>query len=266
MQSAAIEMQSIRVRDLDHFFEVSADSGDFTHTVSWVDSASTGAHMGRGIYMRGRHAGPDAEVQDSPFDAVVEQIGKLVDARHLRSNLWLNRASVRAFNELYFRKTPAGTTDAVVPIIPFFFPLDAVSNWNHLYGSRGMLQYQLVVPDKEVARYCLEQASASGFASFLTVIKEFGDRAHGGLSFPEPGVTLALDFPNVGQPLLDLFDRLDEAVVECGGRVYLGKDARLPRDTFRRMYPEWTRWRDVKERYDPNNVFQSALGQRLGLC
>jgi decaprenylphospho-beta-D-ribofuranose 2-oxidase len=102
-------------------------------------------------------------------------------------------------------------------------------------------------------------------ASFLSVIKEFGPRTHTGLSFPEPGITLALDFPNYGEPLMELLDRLDAIVATAGGRVYLGKDARLDRQSFRKMYPEWEAWREVRDEWDPDGVFQSSLGRRLGL-
>ena len=102
-------------------------------------------------------------------------------------------------------------------------------------------------------------------ASFLSVIKEFGDDVHGGLSFPAPGITLALDFPNCGQSLLDMLDTLDTIVADAGGRVYLGKDARLSRGMFQRMYPKWDEWKAVRDKWDPDMVFQSDLGLRLGL-
>ena len=92
-----------------------------------------------------------------------------------------------------------------------------------------------------------------------------GEENHGGLSFPEPGVTLALDFPNHGEPLFEMLDRLDELVVEAGGKVYLGKDARLSKENFRRMYPEWSDWKAVRDAWDPEGIFQSDLGRRLGL-
>ena len=266
VESAAIEMESIRVENLDEFFAVSAESGDFTHTVSWVDCAQTGSAMGRGIYMRGRHAAAGTEPKAGAVDRLAELIGKLVDPTKLESNLWLNPVTMRLFNEAYFRKEPRGTTQSVVSYLPFFFPLDAVPNWNYLYGSRGFLQYQLVVPDKDAAREGLRMISETRMASFLSVIKEFGDRDHGGLSFPMRGTTIALDFPNLGQPLWELFDRLDQVVLSAGGRVYLGKDARLPKDRFRKMYPEWERWKEVRDAWDPRGVFKSELGLRLGLC
>ena len=263
---AAIELETIRVESLDEFFEVSARSDEFTHVVSWVDTVKTGAAMGRGVFMRGRHAPASAQPQAGPMDRLTALVGELVDGRALESNLWLNRATIRLFNEAFFRKEPPGATQRVVPLIPFFFPLDAVPHWNHLYGQRGFFQYQLVVPSQDAARAILDEVSRSGQSSFLSVIKEFGDRDHGGLSFPQRGITLAMDFPNTGEPLMRLFDRLDALVLEAQGRLYLGKDARLARDDFRRMYPDWERWRQVRDAWDPQGVFQSALGHRLGLC
>jgi len=136
-------------------------------------------------------------------------------------------------------------------------------------GSRGFLQYQLVVPhdpEHRAIRGVLEEIRSAGIFSFLAVIKEFGDGPHGGLSFPEPGVTLAMDFPHTGRSLLELFERLDRIVLDAGGKLYLGKDARLGRETFRRMYPGWERWKTVRDKWDPDQVFQSDLGRRLGLC
>ena len=180
----------------------------------------------------------------------------------------MNGLTMKAFNTAYFHKHPRGQKSVVTHDEPFFFPLDFVRNWNRIYGSRGMLQYQLVVPhdpNHGAIREVLKTVTEAGMASFLSVIKEFGDNVHGGLSFPAPGVTLALDFPNCGQSLYDMLDRLDEIVAHAGGRVYLGKDARLSRQNFQRMYPKWTEWKAVRDRWDPNHVFQSELGKRLGL-
>ena len=229
--------------------------------------AARGARLGRGIFMRGRHS------EEIPSPRLLGRLERLaspflrlpVDAP---SGL-MNRFTIRAFNESYFRKHPKGSLEQIVHYAPFFFPLDFVRDWNRVYGPKGFLQYQLVVPpdpDHRAIRAVLEEISESGMGSFLAVIKEFGEQFHGGLSFPRPGVTLALDFPNYGAPLFALLERLDAIVVEAGGRVYLGKDARLPRETFQKMYPEWEQWRAVRDEWDPAGVFSSMLGARLGLC
>jgi decaprenylphospho-beta-D-ribofuranose 2-oxidase len=225
--------------------------------------------MGRGIFMRGRHATPEAAPAGPGVGERLKAAASPVLEVPLDAPGWLlNNVTIRAFNEAYFRKQLKPRTNSVVHYEPFFFPLDFVRDWNRLYGPRGFLQYQLVVPpdpEHRAIRTVLEQITASGMGSFLAVIKEFGERVHGGLSFPAPGVTLALDFPNYGQPLFELLDRLDDVVAEAGGRVYLCKDARLKRAQFRRMYPEWESWRAVRDRWDPDGVFQSELGRRLGL-
>ena len=263
-----VETESVRVENLDHFFEVSADSAAFTHTVSWIDCITSGKALGRGIFMRGRYADASAAPSASALGKAAEVLSPLLDVP-LDGPPWLmNGLTMRAFNEAYFRKQPKGMTAATAHYEPFFFPLDFVRNWNRIYGRRGFLQYQLVVPpdpDHSAVRAVLEEITRAGMASFLAVIKEFGDAVHGGLSFPQPGTTLALDFPNHGAPLLELLDRLDHIVLDAGGRVYLGKDARLPRERFRRMYPEWEAWKAARDAIDPQHVFQSALGRRLGL-
>lgn len=268
VHNGLFEVESVRVENLDHFFEVSAASAHFTHTVTWLDSLATGDAMGRGIFMRGRHADAGAAPSGGLLSKVAAKLSPVLDVPVDLPNWLINNLTMRAFNEGFYHKHPKGVVHSTVDYRPYFFPLDFIRNWNRGYGSRGLLQYQLVVPrdpEHRIIREILEQVSATGIPSFLTVFKEFGDTTHPWLSFPRPGVTLALDFPNAGPPVHHLFDRLDGLVADAGGRVYLSKDARLPRETFRRMYPDWTGWKAIRDRWDPEHVFQSALGQRLGL-
>jgi len=266
--SPMIEMESVRVESLDHFFEVSAESGDFTHHMGWIDCVTRGKAMGRGIFMRGRHAAAGA-------DARPDFVGRMKDLAHpllsvpINGPGWLlNHATIKAFNEVYFRRHPKGMLASLVHFDPFFYPLDAVRGWNKIYGKRGFLQYQMVLPhesDHRAIRSVLNEITASGMGSFLAVIKEFGPQDNGWLSFPRAGLTLALDFPNHGPKLLALLERLDAITIEAGGRVYLGKDARLSRASFQQMYPEWETWRAVRDAADPKGLFKSAMGERLGL-
>ena len=257
-----LDVESIRVRDLDHFFEVSAESGGFSHVVTWIDCLARGKKLGRGIFTRGRHlpaatSGRSGLLSKLPLRVPVDL-----------PNWLLNPLTAKVFNEAYFRKQWRARSRGVVHYEPWFFPLDAIHQWNRGYGKRGMLQYQLVVPpdpEHRALRRVVEHVARSGMGTFLAVIKEFGDRDHGGLSFPREGVTLALDFPNYGRALLDLLDELDRMVVEAGGRVYLGKDARLGAEMFRAMYPEWREWKEVRDRWDPDGRFVSSLGRRVGL-
>ena len=262
-----IKMESIKVKNLDHFFELSSESSHFTHTVSWIDCLAKGSSMGRGIFMRGRHC--DEIPQPRTLGRIAQAISPILNVPFSMPNLMLNPLSIKAFNALYYGKHPQTNLQQTVTYEPFFFPLDFVKNWNRIYGRRGFLQYQMVVPktsDNQAIRSILNEITKSGMGSFLAVIKEFGDREHKGLSFPAPGVTLALDFPHYGQELLDLFNRLDQIVIKAGGRVYLGKDARLPKAHFQEMYPEWQTWKAVKDQWDPECIFRSMIGERLGLC
>jgi FAD/FMN-containing dehydrogenase len=163
----------------------------------------------------------------------------------------VNGLSLRAFNEMYWHKAPRGRVRARVGYDPFFYPLDAILEWNRIYGPKGFQQYQCLVPDAEARPAIgalLEAIAASGAGSFLAVLKRCGDvRSPGLLSFPRPGTTLALDFPQ--SRLLDeeLFPRLDAIVREAGGRLYPAKDAHMRADDFQSSYPEWARLESLRD-------------------
>ena len=182
-------------------------------------------------------------------------------------NGMLNAVSVRAFNEFWFRKAPREQRDHLESITAFFHPLDGVSGWNRLYGSRGFLQYQYVVPDDagETVRTTIERLAAAQCASFLAVLKRFGPGNANYLSFPAPGWTLALDIPAAVKGLGPLLDDLDGLVADAGGRVYLAKDSRLRPDLLATMYPKLDEFRAVCARVDPDHEMRSDLDRRLGI-
>ena len=167
----------------------------------------------------------------------------------------INSVSLRAFNQAYFHRPLAARTST--PYAAFFYPLDGVLHWNRIYGRTGFYQYQFVLPLAERAALdeVLRSIASSGQGSFLAVLKTFGVLPSPGmLSFPMPGVTLALDFPNRGASTLALFDRLDAIVSAAGGRLYAAKDARMSGEFFRRSYPRIDAFRDF---IDPR--FSSCL-------
>jgi FAD/FMN-containing dehydrogenase len=230
VQGPWMEVEAIPFQTLEGFAELSAQS-DATHayTVAWVDGLARGRHLGRGVFFRGNHAEggpprpPPRAYLSVPFDA---------------PEALLSAPLLRAFNALY-RHWPRPAVQRV-SLWNFLHPLDAVGAWNRLYGRRGLLQHQSVVPGAEGVRQLLSVAAESGQASFLTVLKTFSDMPSPGLlSFPRPGWTLALDFPGRGEATLSLLEKLDAVVRAQGGRVYPAKDARMSSDTFRAGYPAY---------------------------
>jgi len=178
----------------------------------------------------------------------------------------VTRASVRAFNALWFHRAPRRREGELQSLSAFFHPLDGVGGWNRLYGPSGFVQYQLAVPDaaEDVVHDAVRRLADGGHASFLAVLKRFGPANQGLLSFPIAGWTLALDLP--ARPgLAPVLDDLDQRVAEAGGRVYLAKDARLSARTFAAMYPRAEEFARVRDRVDPGRILASDLARRLGL-
>jgi decaprenylphospho-beta-D-ribofuranose 2-oxidase len=177
----------------------------------------------------------------------------------------LGAPTVRAFNALWLQVKPRAARHGLTPLAGYFWPLDGVRGWNRLYGPRGMLQYQCVVPHEAagVVREVLVRARAADAISPLVVLKRLGD-GDGPLSFPMRGWTLALDLPAAAAPAR-LLDELDARVAEAGGRVYLAKDARMRAAILPAMYPRLAEWRAARARLDPAGVLRSDLARRLEL-
>ncbi|OWV88975.1 FAD-linked oxidase [Rhizobium sp. R693] len=255
IESAVMDIENVPFGNLDEFFQISRESEDvFDYTVSWIDCLARGKDLGRGLFTRGNHAPKGARLPSR----TEPQLNMPLNF----PGFVLNKLSIGAFNRLYHwngkRKAGRGT----VPIHPFFYPLDAIGHWYRMYGRRGMYQYQSAVPpenERDATKAMLETISSAGEGSFLAVLKTFGVKPSPGmLSFPRPGTTLALDFPNRGASTLQLMDRLDAIVCEAGGRLYPAKDGRMTVDMFRSGYPQW---QDFAKYVDPN--FQSHFWRRI---
>lgn len=243
-----MDMESVRFRDLAEFLALSGES-DATHaySVSWVDCL---AKPGRGYFVRGNHADAQEDAKPAgdgvafPFDL---------------PSIALNTLTMRAFNAIYARKQLRRVTRARVGIEPFFYPLDGIHHWNRMYGKRGFLQWQCVVPTGDVIERIMRRIRASRQGSFLAVLKTFGDKPSPGmLSFPRPGVTLALDFPMLGARTLGLLDELDALAIDAGGAIYPAKDARMSPATFRASFPQWE---SFAKHVDP--AFSSSFWRRI---
>lgn len=232
---------------------------DDEYTVAWIDCLASGKHLGRSVFMRGHHA--EGAVSPGLKPARLKMPIDL-------PGVALNRYSVKAFNAFYYRWEGRKQQTFRCDIAPFFYPLDGIRDWNRLYGKKGFVQYQFVLPPETAARgleAVLTRLSLSGNASFLAVLKRFGAAGSGLLSFPMPGYTLALDLP-LRHDTLALLDTLDAVVLDHGGRVYLAKDARLAAASLPAMYPQLDAWRDLRRQLDPEGLFVSALGRRLEMC
>ncbi len=227
ISGVGITVASTRFTGLDEFFAVNTEAeARHEYTVAWIDCL---APTVRGIFMAGDHSAGQGQAAAAR---------KALNFPLTPPFSLVNGLTLRAFNQAYYnRPVPAMS---VVHYAPFFYPLDGILHWNRLYGRQGFYQYQFVLPMAARAALAdvLRSISTSGQGSFLAVLKTFGDLSSPGLlSFPMPGVTLALDFPNRGAPTRALFDRLDAIVGEAGGRLYPAKDARMSGEFFRRSYP-----------------------------
>ena len=258
-----IRERVISASDLDAAMRALEASNEATYSVAWIDCVARGRDLGRSLIYLGEHAEKSelAEGADSFPVGKKSRLGVPVD---LPSSA-LNRASVRAFNELYYRMGArrAGSS-RVVSLYPYFFPLDSIGAWHRIYGKRGFLQHQCVIPEagaRAVLGEILDRVARHGDASFLAVLKKLG-QGEGILSFPLPGYTLSLDFPVKGD-IFDFLDEIDRLVVAAGGRLYLAKDARQSRATFEAGYPALPRFRAICKSLDPAGNIRSKLSQRL---
>jgi decaprenylphospho-beta-D-ribofuranose 2-oxidase len=267
VESAWMRVDTERVPNLDRLIElmISGDDG-YTYSVAWIDLLATGRSMGRSVLSRGEHARPDelpGRLQSRPLDFA---LGLRIPAPPVGPFTAINALTIRVFNELWYRKAPRSKHDEIASLAGFFHPLDFVTGWNRLYGAKGFVQYQFVVPDgaEDVLRDAVRHIAGAGHASFLAVLKRFGAANPSPLSFPIRGWTLALDLP-VTAGLAPLLDHLDRLVMAAGGRVYLAKDSRAKPDDLAVMYPRLPEFREVRRSLDPDGVFQSDLARRLRL-
>lgn len=247
-------VETRRFSNLAEFWSINAEAEHgWPYTVAWIDCLSGDNGHVRGIYSAGNHAPPQAGLpcfketaRRVPFSPPFSLV---------------NAVTLRAFNALYYRQ-PIQTGPQLTHYVPYFYPLDGVLEWNRIYGRRGFFQYQCVLPPetmKDGIAELLHRIGRSGQGSFLAVLKTFGNKPSiGMLSFPRPGATLALDFPNLGDPTQRLFRELDAVVMDAGGALYPAKDARMPPDMFHSGYPQLQAFKGF---IDP--AFSSSFWRRV---
>ncbi|OGP10771.1 MAG: FAD-linked oxidase [Deltaproteobacteria bacterium GWA2_45_12] len=263
IENTLIDEEIISFSTLDDFFELSLAS-DLTHeyTVAWIDCLASGKKLGRGIFFRGNHAvGEQVRTQVRAIHELPLRLPLRLPLPNMPS-LLLNHFTLKAMNSVWYSLKKKQQGVHTVPYDSFFYPLDRLHHWNRLYGKKGFLQYQCVIPfgdHQNTIKKMLAQIAQTGLGSFLSVLKIFGDKPSPGiLSFPRPGVTLALDFPIHGQKIFKLLDGLDILVIQAGGKVYPAKDARMSAKNFQDFYPQW---KEFSNFIDPK--FSSSFWRRV---
>lgn len=258
IKGTAIKQKTLKAVNLQEVFELFENNYSATYSVAWIDCLASGKNLGRSLLYLGEHD------QEGPLEMLQEK-NKSIPFDMPR--MLLNRFSIQSFNNLMYHKVCDKVSHQQVHYEPYFYPLDSIHHWNRLYGKRGFLQYQFVIPKRaglEGMTKIMQRISASKKGSFLAVLKELGKQNRNLLSFPMEGYTLALDFK--WEPdLLQLLDELDQIVLEYGGRIYLTKDARMSEATFKQSYPRWEKFMEIRQKYGAPSHFNSLQSKRLGL-
>ena len=267
IESSQVRVETERLANFDAVCEAMSGDGEdnsYRYSVCWVDLLATGSAMGRGVLTRGDHATASEVNNDDPlkYDPRLR-----VSAPGWVPNGLLNKLSIKAFNEAWYRKAPSKRHVGMESIPAFFHPLDGVNKWNRLYGPQGFIQYQFIVPlnRTDVLRKVIETFSSAGVASFLAVLKRMGPQNLAPLSFPTEGWTLTLDMAAGIKGLAELLATVDSMVLDAGGRHYLAKDSHVAPSAVRRGYPRFEEWMSTRDEMDSAGLWRSDLARRLGL-
>ncbi len=267
IDTAYMSVQNQRAANLDALLELFFESdGQFGYEVAWIDCLARGRSLGRSVMMRANHAALH-ELPPQWRSAPTEfKEGLKATVPFTFPGFALNAWSMRLFNEFFNAIHP--NASKVVPCDNYFYMLDRIHHWNRIYGKRGVVQYQVVLP-QETSRAALieilERLSEANRGSFLAVLKSLGPSSDGMLSFPTRGYTLALDLPHTGRDLVEELQKIDQIVLRAGGRVYLAKDACMRPEVFVEMYPHLERFKAVKASVDPEQRYASSQARRLGI-
>ncbi|QOY53435.1 FAD-binding oxidoreductase [Candidatus Sulfurimonas baltica] len=256
INSKFINQTTIKTKNLKETFEAFESNKNLPYSVAWIDCLAQGENIGKCLLMVG----------DFADDGNLEyKSKKKLSIPFNFPSFALNTLSVKAFNWLYYAKAPDGVSKQKVDIDTFFYPLDAIGNWNRIYGKNGFTQYQFILPKEssfEGLSEILREISTSGKGSFLAVLKLYGKANENYLSFPIEGYSLALDF-KIEDGLFELLNKLDEIVVKYSGKIYLTKDVRVSKETFEQGYPQIDKFREFRKENNMDSKFNSLQSKRV---
>ncbi len=261
IETGFFRQTSLKTKDLDGTFKAFEDNAKFPYSVTWTDGLAKGKHLGRSLLHVGEHAGlGDLKSHQQPY--LIKQAGTKQIPFNL-PEIVMGPLAIKMFNYLYYNKAALSKT-RVLPYESFFFPLDKIGGWSKIYGRRGFVQYQFVLPSQaayEGMKQVLEKVANHREGSFPSVLKKFGAQDNI-ISFPMEGYCLAMDFP-AKETIFKLMNELDEIVVKHGGRIYLTKDARMSPAVFKAGYKFLDAFKRIKKEVDPTGKFESLLSKRL---
>ena len=265
IETAYIRQKIVKAKDLEDALSAFDEYSSWTYSVAWIDCLSRGAKLGRSVLMAGEHA--TREEMKGKQDPLKLKPGMKLTVPVDFPSFALSSVTVRAFNFAYYAKATNSENEVLISYEPYFYPLDGIYNWNRIYGKRGFVQYQFVIPKeagREGLKKILEKIAATERGSFLAVLKLFGKEDGPYLSFAKEGYTLALDFA-VTSELLKELEELDAMVKDFGGRIYPTKDARMSPAMMEYGYQHLDKFRIVREKVDPRRRFSSLQSRRLEL-
>jgi len=264
VETAFVKVKEQRVKNLSDLLKTLLEFNSiYSYTVAWVDLS--GKFMGRGIVSGANHAELDLMKNPESISALKPLPLREYKIHYPFSFSIINRTTIRIFNSMWYHK-PLGRVFQHVQ--KYMHPLDSISNWNRIYGKKGFIQYQFVIPleKADILDAVLSKLRSARCNSFLTVLKSFGDDSEALLGFPTRGLTLAIDLPLNNRNLSNVLRDLDQLILNAGGRIYLTKDSRMSKTHLFAMYPHLEEWKKIKQEVDPENLWQSDQGRRLGLC
>ncbi|HPD67218.1 MAG TPA: FAD-binding oxidoreductase [Ignavibacteriales bacterium] len=259
INSQFIKQRIVISKNLKEAFDAFEKYSNAPYSVAWIDCLADKNNLGRSILFVGDFEN-DSNLNYNDFS-------KKINVPFYFPPWTLNKYSVKSFNYIYYFINNMISDISKVHFDKFFYPLDAINNWNRIYGKNGFTQYQFILPKNNSYDGLMEilyEIYKSGLGSFLSVLKLYGKQNQNYLSFPIEGYSLALDFKIEGQ-LFDLLDKLDQIVVKYSGRVYLTKDVRMKKEIFYSSYDKIDKFLEIKKMIDPKNKLQSLQSRRIGL-